>query len=236
MATTAQINANRRNALKSTGPRSAAGRAVSRFNALKTGIYGREQVIRGESAATLDALAAEYHERWRPATPEARALVDSLVSSEWLLRRLRKAEAQYWEYKMDSVLTLDRDNPLGQTVANGAETFARLQRRIDSAERNFHRALKELRRQADAPAPCVPTPGPARPIEITLDPTPSPRPIGFVPPLSVGQTPRSAPDPLVRQRPEGPSYGWVEPSISACHSIPASTIRANHPPEVRIGG
>ena len=35
MATPAQIIANRLNALKSTGPRSAEGKAASRFNALK---------------------------------------------------------------------------------------------------------------------------------------------------------------------------------------------------------
>ena len=207
MSTIRQIEANRRNAQKSTGPRSAGGKAVSRFNALKTGIYGREQVIRGENPATLDALAAEYHERWRPATTEARALVDSLVGSEWLLRRLRKAEAQYWEYRMDSVLRLDSNNPLGQTVANGAETFARLQRRIDSAERNFHRALKELRRTAVHPSaqPSSPSFAPAAPIEITLPPESPPSAFGFVPSPKPSPAPKRVfaasryPPPLVGQ-------------------------------------
>ena len=36
MATTLQIEANRRNAQNSTGPRTDQGKAVSRFNALKT--------------------------------------------------------------------------------------------------------------------------------------------------------------------------------------------------------
>jgi hypothetical protein len=44
---------------KSTGPRTPAGKSVSRMNALKTGIDAESQVIRGESAAALAALTAE---------------------------------------------------------------------------------------------------------------------------------------------------------------------------------
>ena len=62
MATPAQILANRQNALKSTGPRSAEGKAVSRFNALKTGIDAKAQVIPGENPAELQALIDAYEQ------------------------------------------------------------------------------------------------------------------------------------------------------------------------------
>ena len=68
MATLRQIEANRLNALKSTGPASPEGKAVSRFNALKTGIHAELQVIPGEDPAELDALAADYHRQF-PAVP-----------------------------------------------------------------------------------------------------------------------------------------------------------------------
>ncbi len=179
MATLRQIESNRRNAAKSTGPRTAEGKAVARFNALKTGIYGLEQVIRGEDPRTLDELAASYHGRFRPATPEARALVDSLVTSEWLLRRLRKAEAQYWNYQMESVVDPNPPFPIGKALSYGGQAFSRIQRRIDSAERNFHRALKELQR--DAAQPSTSAIPPAAPVEITLAPEPPASAIGFVP-------------------------------------------------------
>lgn len=48
--------ANRQNALKSTGPRSAAGKAVSSANATQHGILSRHLILPGESRAEFDAL------------------------------------------------------------------------------------------------------------------------------------------------------------------------------------
>ena len=41
--------ANQRNAQNSTGPSSVEGKAASRMNALKSGLYAKSLVIRGES-------------------------------------------------------------------------------------------------------------------------------------------------------------------------------------------
>jgi hypothetical protein len=79
MATIPQIEANRLNAQKSTGPRSVEGKAVSCFNATKTGIDAKSQIVRGEDPADLQTLTAEYRERWQPASPEQRLLVDTLI-------------------------------------------------------------------------------------------------------------------------------------------------------------
>src|SRR5947199_58583 len=51
MATQAQIDANRRNSQKSTGPATDAGKLASSLNALKTGLY----------AESLTALDSAYH-------------------------------------------------------------------------------------------------------------------------------------------------------------------------------
>ncbi len=48
MATAAQIAANRRNAQKSTGPRTPEGNAVVAQNAIKHGLLAQEVVIKGE--------------------------------------------------------------------------------------------------------------------------------------------------------------------------------------------
>src|SRR5262245_59807987 len=176
MATPKQIEANRRNARKSTGPRTVAGKAVSSMNALKTGIDAQSSVIRGEDPNTLQLLTAEYYDRYQPATPEARALVDTLISSDWLLRRLRAAEAQLWEHAFERQDRWDDDTgaPLGHAFAANSQAFSRLQRRIDSAERNYHRALKELRRVQPSP------PSPDPPPQPVVLPSAS-REIGFVP-------------------------------------------------------
>jgi hypothetical protein len=138
MSTAAQIQANRQNSLKSTGPRSVAGKAASRFNALKTGIDARTQVLPWEIAAELEALAAEYAEQFRPANAVERFLVDEMITAEWQLRRLRGIEAQIWKRELlcqDVTAAFGRDSAL-----------TRLHRRMDAAQRSYYRALKEMQR------------------------------------------------------------------------------------------
>jgi hypothetical protein len=153
MATLNQIEANRLNAQKSTGPRSVEGKAVSSQNALKTGIDAESLIIRGEDGDDLETLTAEYVARFCPQTPEQRHYVDSLIRDDWQLRRLAKADAQIWEYAMSSAFKLDQNAPLGHAFQRADKSFIRLQRRIDSTHRSYKAALHELQRlQAEQPA------------------------------------------------------------------------------------
>ena len=188
MATLRQIQANRRNSQNSTGPRTPAGKAAARFNALKTGIDAQSLVIPGESSDDLQALAAEYHQRFQPGGPEERMLIDNLVANEWQLRRLRKAEAQLWTHQIAAFG--DEPDLLGQAFSGCRESLTRLQRRLDSTDRSSHRALRELERrqsarpaaQPEAPAPSMPDTTAASPSGTTDNPE-----IGFVPsPPSAG--------------------------------------------------
>jgi len=147
MATKKQIASNRRNAQKSTGPTSVAGKAVSSQNALKSGIDSHSEIIRGEKAKELDALKAEYYAEHAPVSTAERTLVDTLIHNEWLLRRLRRVEAELFEF----VITRNREyssyapsTAVGQAFDDDDRTFERLQRRLNAAQRNYERALKEL--------------------------------------------------------------------------------------------
>ena len=53
MTSKLQIEANRRNAKKSTGPRSGAGKAAVALNGIKHGLLSRHVLIKGESEADL---------------------------------------------------------------------------------------------------------------------------------------------------------------------------------------
>jgi hypothetical protein len=158
MATPKQNDANRQNAQKSTGPRSPEGKAASRFNALKSGIDAQAQVIPGEDPDQLEVLVAEYQERFSTATPERRLLVDTLVTAEWLLRRLNRAEAEFWQYEAHRTESnyISNEHPIRRVLYHGDRVFDRLQRRIDSIGRNYHRALKELQslEAAEQPVEC----------------------------------------------------------------------------------
>ena len=193
MSTTKQSEANRQNAQHSTGPRTPEGKAASRFNALKSGIDAQAQIITGEDPANLDALVAEYQQRFDTSAPECRMLVDTLISCEWLFRRLNRAEASLWEYTiMDTVSRLfSNDHPLGRVLDRRHDKFDRLQRRINSIQRNYLHALKELQNlektegaavadqvgQALPPAIPADVPVPIQP-ESNQQPIPE---IGFVP-------------------------------------------------------
>jgi hypothetical protein len=157
MATKKQVAANRLNARKSTGPTSPEGKARSAMNALKSGIDAQSHIIRGESEAALQALSAEYCDRFRPNTPEQRMLVDTLIDSEWLLRRFRVCEAQLWERGAQIATTPLAAIVLAQAFTSQADEFTRLQRRVDSAHRNYRHALQELRR-LQAEEACDPEP------------------------------------------------------------------------------
>ena len=145
MATPAQINANRANAQKSTGPRSAEGKSASRFNALKHGIDAASIVIPGEDPADYDALAADYHRDCHPQSPSETFHVDTMLRADWQKRRLQRVEA-------DLHRTLLAENPGASLAAAllsdspAAKLLARVQRQIAAFERAWYRANTELRR------------------------------------------------------------------------------------------
>ncbi len=184
MSTRRQIEANRRNAQKSTGPTSITGKATSSMNALKTGIHAKSLVLPSEKLADLQQLIDEYYQRHQPASPEARVLLDDLIRCEWTLRRLGVAETQLFEYAHQEAYTLEDDFPLGQSCMDKHKQFGQLQWRIDSTRRALYRALHTLQQLESAPASAPPIHPGAPALELpSLPPssqTTSPQ-IGFVP-------------------------------------------------------
>ena len=196
MPTEAQINANRLNAQKSTGPKTPEGKARSSLNALKSGIDAWSHIIPGENPADLEALTAQFHDHYRPADPVQLSLVDTLVSTEWIQRRLRRIEAQLWNYQIDCLdknLTqaefldaqIQHRSPLGHAYQDALDPFSRLHRRIDATNRLFLRTLKVLQDLQSASAQSdQPSSAPETPISEPSSPEPiqplTPQ-IGFVP-------------------------------------------------------
>ena len=199
MSSPKQIEANRLNAKKSTGPRTPEGKANSRFNALKAGIDAGADAIPGEDADQLRALRADYYERFTPDRPEEYALVDSLIANDWLLRRLRKIEGQLWKQEVAKAherSSFKPATPLASALSSVENSLTRLQRRIDSADRAYHRALNQIRRLQQAPLQpfeSAPLPGdPAGPPAPSpqLGPNREPNPtLGFVPSIPVAGGP-----------------------------------------------
>ncbi len=145
MATPAQITANRANAQKSTGPRSAEGKSASRFNALKHGIDASSPVIPGEDPAEYESLAVEYNEEYRPRSASEFFHVETMVRADWLKRRLETVEADLYR----TIMIESPDNSLAAVLlaeSPAAKLLLRVQRQIAAFERTWHRANKEFRR------------------------------------------------------------------------------------------
>ena len=207
MASPLQIEANRRNSLLSTGPRTPEGKAVSRFNALKSGIHAEAQIIPGEDPAELGALSAGYYEQFHPASPIQCFLVDTLIHADWQLRRLRRLEAQLWTSQLSEIKEDAENAPLGRVFVQSLDAFTRLQRRIDATERSYYRALKQLLDVAPAlssPADPEPIETPPLPPDLASFRQPPPSapeapPPGFtLAPDPWPQVPESQPDMLIR--------------------------------------
>jgi hypothetical protein len=93
----ARLAANQANALKSTGPKTEAGRTASKMNALKHGIFSSEILVRGRHIQENPEELATLHQRmldaYHPVGVAEEMLVDQLVTLFWRTRRLQKAEA-----------------------------------------------------------------------------------------------------------------------------------------------
>jgi hypothetical protein len=179
-----QIEANRRNAQKSTGPTSVTGKARSSMNALKTGIHAKSLALPSENVAELEELIEDCYSRFHPTTPEARCYLDDFIFCEWNLRRLRAAETQSWRYQDEDSFRGPQKYPLGFCATTHATSFTRLQYRMDATRRARDRALQSLKKlQAEAALAPAPPPEPAEPAGpsfVTTTPQISSPLIGFV--------------------------------------------------------
>lgn len=93
----AKIAANQANARKSTGPKTAAGRAASSKNATKHAFFSQELLVRcrnlDESPREFDALCRRFHQELQPVGPVEEMLVEQIVATKWRLRRVLLAES-----------------------------------------------------------------------------------------------------------------------------------------------
>jgi hypothetical protein len=91
MASDKKIEANRRNAQKSTGPKSAEGKSRSRHNALKHGMRATLAVLPGEDEAAYAWRMDAWTSDLKPRNPVEQYLVDRAVKVSWQLDRIERA-------------------------------------------------------------------------------------------------------------------------------------------------
>ena len=143
MRTKKQIAASRANGRQSHGAVTPEGKARIVNANLWTGLDAEDHVLTWEFQKDFEELRDEYYTCHPPHSPEARCLVDQLITCEWHLRRFANAELSVWE---DLANHSDAVDTTAGAARTGDHVFHRIQSRINATRRAFHTALKELER------------------------------------------------------------------------------------------
>ena len=156
--TRAQIRANRKNAKKSTGPRTEDGNARVAKNALKHGLLARDTVLPGEDPTEFDRQLSALEADIQPANSLEFELVRQIADSQWRMRRLTRLEtgflaaaldetSRYMEKRRPDELRPGYDGEtllLGSAMLDRTQAFVHLARYDGHLSRRFFRAVKQL--------------------------------------------------------------------------------------------
>lgn len=169
MATAAQIAANRRNALRSTGPRTPEGKEASKMNALKYGTDAKTAVLPFEDAAYYEEFRQTILAELQPQTAMEQIVCQEVIDNAWALQRIRVATSANFGYTYTRDRRyipedMDASDPmvrLGYTMSShttqrGMDRISRMQTRLQHAyfrALGYYKKLKLVHSQEYSPQP-----------------------------------------------------------------------------------
>jgi hypothetical protein len=112
MSSSKQIEANRRNALKSTGPATADGKQRSRCNAVRHGLTAETVIGALEDAEDYKAFEAAITAEYDAQSAVERELVLRLASLLWRLRRATTMETGLFEIQAEHLRDFKRSRQI----------------------------------------------------------------------------------------------------------------------------
>ena len=170
MATDKQLAANRLNSLKSTGPRTPEGKAITRLNAVRDGLTGQLTIVPREEHAIFVALSQHLTASLDPTGPQELHIAARIVRDTWRLHRIAANEENIYtldlvENDTDLILTetgtASTDRALAVAVCN-SRTFMTRTRDFERAslieqrlKRGLHKdyaLFRQLQRDRNLPA------------------------------------------------------------------------------------
>lgn len=180
MSSPAQLQANRANASRSTGPRSPEGKAASARNALQHGLRSRHVVLKGiESIDEFEQLRESFYRQFGPAGPAETSLVDRIAAAEWRLRRIGRIEsATVYDRLLDAGVEKVLDDPgraedpesdevesqmLHEAYRAAMYQLQQLYRFEAQLERSIERSIAQLERLRKSSVLCADNPLPPEP-------------------------------------------------------------------------
>jgi hypothetical protein len=152
-----QLNANRENAKKSTGPRTAEGKSRTRLNGLRHGLTGQTAFLPEEDRAAYHRHHADFRAELKPLGLIETQLAHQLADDYWRLNRLKAIETNIFALGIEAHAEELEDDALSQaqTYLDHARELnllsiyeQRLNRAINSRHQQL-RNLRELRREEE---------------------------------------------------------------------------------------
>ena len=131
MASLIQIEANRRNAQKSTGPRTPEGKAAVSLNALRHGLRARRVVLPGEDRAEFQQLCDDLESQWQPLTGAELFYLEQMAVSQWKLSRMEVGEADVYSEAAPASTQIPLLDRLWQAQSRMERSYARAQRELE---------------------------------------------------------------------------------------------------------
>jgi hypothetical protein len=141
-----QLEANRRNAQHSTGPKTEEGKERASRNNLRHGLTGQINILPTEDREAHDAFCNELSDSLKPETPMERQFAHSVAEDSWRLNRARAIENNMFalghEGERRELQTALADARTFQAQANQFQLLTIYEQRIN---RNLQRNLQQLR-------------------------------------------------------------------------------------------
>ena len=125
MTSQKQIEANRTNAQRSTGPRTNQGKERSKMKAVKHALTAEQSVlIECEDAEEFEAHCADILAEYGPGSAFRRSLLSQLAMTTWRLQRLERMEGEFIRTCQD-ISASDMEKSIDDAYYNPLRTEAR---------------------------------------------------------------------------------------------------------------
>jgi hypothetical protein len=115
----AKIDSNRRNSLRSTGPRTKAGRDKSRFNGLTHGLSAKVAVIPSESPHDYDERMTAVKKTLAPRNAVEALIVEQLVQASWVHDRAVRVQTAWLSEQIEDAARKEQE----EVIALGKRLF-----------------------------------------------------------------------------------------------------------------
>lgn len=144
MATERQMQANKANGQRSTGPKTPTGKERSKMNALKLGLFTRSALLPGDDPKDLANLHRELVAQYQPQNAGEHQLLDEIAAVKWRLLRCSRVESGLFHlYRCQD----DKVGNEAQAFANDQKSLSTITKLpvVESAlDRKLDRLLKRL--------------------------------------------------------------------------------------------